>query len=250
MKIMSDTIDKKNIDIFVNDLKKFDIFLSDKQLGQFLSYYDLLIEWNSFMNLTAITDFSEVLKKHFIDSVSLIKAVPDLSIKDYEIIDVGTGAGLPGIPLKIVFPHLNIVLLDSLNKRVDFLQNVIKSLNLNNIDVIHGRAENIAHSDKYREKFDICVSRAVANMAVLSEYCIPFIKINGCFISYKSEKIIDEYNNAKKAIAILGGKYESQFDFTLPDTDIYRNLFIIRKIQISPLKYPRKAGTPSKNPLI
>lgn len=233
----------------IKDLKEFNIDLSDEQLSQFYKYYELLVEWNSFMNLTAITEFEEVLKKHFVDSVSLIRALPDIDEVSYEVIDVGTGAGFPGIPLKIAFPNLKITLLDSLNKRVQFLNEVITELGLQNMEAVHGRAEDFAKPGKLREKYDICVSRAVANLATLSEYCLPFVKIEGSFISYKSEKITEEYENAKEAIKVLGGKYEKQVEFTLPDSDIYRNLFVIRKEKSTPGKFPRKAGLPSKEPI-
>ncbi|MDE5908774.1 MAG: 16S rRNA (guanine(527)-N(7))-methyltransferase RsmG [Lachnospiraceae bacterium] len=234
---------------FQEDLYKFHIQLKERQIQQFLQYYDLLKEWNSFMNLTAIIDFDEVLKKHFVDSLSLINAVPDLNEKSYTLIDVGTGAGFPGIPLKIAFPNLKITLLDSLNKRIQFLDEVISVLNLENISANHGRAEDYAKPGKLRESFDLCVSRAVANLATLSEYCLPFVKKDGYFISYKSEKIIEEYKDARDAIDILGGRYESQIEFHLPNSDIYRNLFIIKKENNTPVKFPRKAGVPSKDPI-
>lgn len=235
---------------FIKDLKEFHIEISNEQVNQFLSYYNLLMEWNSYMNLTAITEFHEVIKKHFIDSISLIKAIPDLNKKKYTLIDVGTGAGFPGIPLKIAFPNLNVMLLDSLNKRVSFLNEVIYRLHLSGIEAFHGRAEDFARMKEYRENFDLCVSRAVANLSTLSEYCLPFVIRNGYFISYKSEKIKEEYENAENAINILGGRYENQIEFNLPDSDIYRNLFIIKKIKNTPSKYPRKAGLPSKEPII
>lgn len=247
-------VDYKNVllkmDSFKNAMSEFSVKLDDKQLYQFYNYYELLSEWNSFMNLTAITEFNEVLMKHFIDSVSLIKAVPDLSLRSYFLIDVGTGAGFPGIPLKIVFPNLKVTLLDSLNKRVQFLNEAVKRLELDDIEVIHGRAEDFARPDKLRESFDLCVSRAVANLTTLSEYCIPFVKVGGYFISYKSEKITEEFETAAKAIEILGGKFENQIEFNLPGSDIYRNLFIIKKEKKTQLKFPRKAGMPSKEPLI
>ena len=233
----------------IKDLKEFKINLSEKQTDNFFKYYELLVEWNSFMNLTAITEFDEVLKKHFVDSVSLICALPDIEEASYEMIDVGTGAGFPGIPLKIAFPNLKITLLDSLNKRVQFLNEVICRLDLQDIEAVHGRAEDFAKPGKLREKYDLCVSRAVANLATLSEYCLPFVKIGGYFISYKSEKITEEYENAREAIKVLGGKYEKQVEFTLPDSDIYRNLFIIKKEKNTPGKFPRKAGLPSKEPI-
>lgn len=236
-------------DQFIQDLKEFNIIVSEKQIEQFIVYYELLTEWNSFMNLTAITEFNEVIKKHFIDSVSLVRAIPDIKEKEYTLIDVGTGAGFPGIPLKIMFPNLNVVLLDSLNKRVSFLNELIEKLELTEIKAFHGRAEDFAKKKEYRECFDFCVSRAVANLATLSEYCLPFIKTEGKFISYKSEKITEEYECAKEAIKILGGKYLNQVEFYLPNSDIYRNLFVIQKIKNTPGKFPRKAGLPAKEPI-
>ena len=242
-------IELKNyqLDSFLKDLEELQISLSEKQLLQFMTYYEMLIEWNQVMNLTAITDFDEVLKKHFIDSISLIKA-HDVSLP-VSVIDIGTGAGFPGIPLKIAFPNLKITLLDSLNKRVNFLQAVIDELQLEDIDAIHGRAEDFAKKGKLREQYDLCVSRAVANLSTLSEYCLPYIKVGGKFISYKSEKIVEESENAKNAISILGGKIENQIEFMIPNSDIYRNLFVIKKCKETPNKYPRKAGLPAKEPL-
>lgn len=240
-------LENYKLDSFLKDLEEFHIKLNEKQLLQFMTYYEMLIEWNKVMNLTAITDFDEVMKKHFIDSLSLIKAY-DVS-KKVSVIDIGTGAGFPGIPLKIAFPDLKVTLLDSLNKRVNFLQAVIDELELKEIDAIHGRAEDFAKKGKLREQYDLCVSRAVANLSTLSEYCLPYVKIGGKFISYKSEKISEESESAKNAIAILGGKIEEQVEFTIPDSDIYRNLFVIQKCKETPNKYPRKAGLPSKEPL-
>ena len=210
---------------FIKDAKTLGITLNQSQIDQFMIYYEMLIEWNSFMNLTAITEFDDVLKKHFIDSMSLIKAY-DVSMPT-EVIDVGTGAGFPGLVLKIAFPEMKITLLDSLNKRIQFLNAVIKKLNLENVETIHGRAEDYAKPGKLREKYDLCVSRAVANLSTLSEYCLPFVKVGGKFISYKSEKIQEEAEHANKAITILGGKIENQIELYLPNSDIYRNLFVI-----------------------
>lgn len=231
------------------ELNKVGVQVTDEMEQQLLSYYSLLIEWNSFMNLTAITEFEDVVRKHFVDSVSLIKAVPDLNQHPYRLIDVGTGAGFPGIPLKIVFPQLSVFLLDSLNKRVSFLNTVIEKLCLSGIEAAHGRAEEFAGKVEYREQFDFCVSRAVANLSTLSEYCLPFVKKGGRFISYKSEKITEEFEQAGRAICVLGGKYDRQVEFVLPDTDIYRNLFVIQKVQGTPKKFPRKAGLPAKEPI-
>ena len=240
-------LEKYNIDSFKKDLEELNISLDKRQMCQFLQYYELLLEWNSFMNLTAITDYDEVIKKHFIDSLSLIKAI-DLS-DEIKVIDIGTGAGFPGIPLKIAFPNLKVTLLDSLNKRIKFLNEVIDKLELKDIIAIHGRAEDFAKDKNYRQSYDLCVSRAVANLSTLSEYCLPYVKTGGKFISYKSEKITDEMNAAKNAIKILGGNISNQVEFILPDSDIYRNLFIIDKIKDTPIKYPRKAGLPTKEPL-
>ena len=240
-------MDKYDTSQFESDLKALDITLSEKQIEQFIIYYEMLVEKNQVMNLTAITEYDEVMKKHFIDSISLIKAY-DVN-KKVTLIDVGTGAGFPGLALKIAYPNLHVTLLDSLNKRIQFLDEVIEKLQLSGIETIHGRAEDLAKPGKLREKFDLCVSRAVANLSTLSEYCLPFVKVNGEFISYKSEKITEEMDVAKKAISILGGKVEKQVEFQLPDSDIYRNLFVIKKVKETPKKYPRKAGLPSKEPL-
>ena len=242
-------MDLKQYDLtkFKAGIDKMEVHLDDHQISQFVTYYELLVEWNRFMNLTAITEFNEVCMKHFIDSISLCNAI-DCN-KEYSIIDVGTGAGFPGIPLKIVFPSLKITLLDSLGKRVKFLNEVIDQLGLKNIEAIHGRAEDFAKPDLLREKFDLCVSRAVANLSTLSEYCLPYVKTDGFFISYKSEKIMEEINLAENAIEILGGEVYDQKEFMLPFSDIYRNLFMIKKVRNTPIKYPRKAGLPSKQPL-
>ena len=236
-----------NLEKFKNGLQQLHIALSEKQMEQFLQYYELLVEKNKVMNLTAITEFDEVVEKHFLDSVSLTKQM-DLH-QPLKVLDLGTGAGFPGIPLKIVFPELEITLMDSLNKRVLFLQDVISSLQLENIEAVHGRAEEAARNKKYRESFDLCVSRAVANISTLSEYCLPFVKIGGSFISYKSSTIDDELEDGKKGIAILGGKVKDVYKFTLPDSELQRSFVIIEKEKKTPKAYPRKAGTPSKEPL-
>ena len=243
--------------IFCQDLETLSIKLNEDQIHQFELYYELLTEWNSFMNLTAITEFGEVCKKHFIDSLSLIKAKDEILSaveKDPEkdslsMIDVGTGAGFPGIPLKIAFPKWKVTLLDSLGKRVKFLNEVIEKLGLEKISAYHGRAEDFAAKEEYRGNFDLCTSRAVANMSTLSEYCIPFIKRNGLFIAYKSEKVTEELAGANNAVTLLGGKVMGQIDYRLPNSDIYRNLVLIQKEKDTSKKYPRKAGLPSKEPL-
>ncbi len=247
---MDNLLAKYELEQFNKDLDAFHIVLSDYQMEQLLLYYEMLVEKNKVMNLTAITEFHEVMKKHFIDSLSLVKAYDVASLESgISVIDIGTGAGFPGIPLKIAYPNLKITLMDSLNKRIDFLDEVIHALGLKKIDTIHGRAEDYAKPALLREKFDLCVSRAVANLSTLSEYCLPYVKVGGKFISYKSEKIVEEMKDAEYAINILGGKVEGQFAFMLPDSDIYRNLFVIKKCRVTSKKFPRKAGTASKNPL-
>ena len=230
--------------------RDFGISLSQVQVKQFLDYADLLVEWNSLMNLTAITEFEEIIQKHFIDSLSL-HVLQDVSRETSckTLIDVGTGAGFPGIPLKIAYPELQLTLLDSLKKRIGFLEEVVRRLGLVNVEAIHGRAEEIAHKQEYREKFDWCVSRAVANLSTLSEYCLPFIHKNGYFISYKTVDILTELENASKSVHILGGKVVHKEFFTLPGSDIQRSLIVIEKIGKTPEKYPRKAGLPSRQPL-
>lgn len=232
---------------FRSDFQSLGVDLTEEQINQFLRYYELLVEWNEKINLTAITEYDDVMKKHFIDSMSLIKAY-DVSEKK-SVIDVGTGAGFPGLVLKIAFPELQVTLLDSLNKRINFLNTVIDELGLSGVETVHGRAEDYAKPGQLRERFDLCVSRAVANLSTLSEYCLPFVKTGGMFISYKSEKIVEEMESAKKAISILGGKIDKQVEFQLPDSDIYRNLFVIKKVKETSKKYPRKAGMPAKEPL-
>ncbi len=235
---------------FEKDLYSFDITLTGQQTEQFLAYYEMLVEWNQKMNLTAITEYDDVMKKHFVDSLSLVKACDEVkSNSALSLIDVGTGAGFPGLALKIAFPNLRVTLLDSLNKRIQFLDAVIEKLDLTEVETIHGRAEDFARPGNLRESFDLCVSRAVANLATLSEYCLPFVKQEGLFISYKSEKISEEIQAAGNAVSILGGSLERQVEFMLPDSDIYRNLVIVKKRKATPKKYPRKAGIPVRTPL-
>ena len=234
-------------DRFLKSLEKLNIHLNEKQVYQFMKYYEMLVETNKVMNLTAITDFDEVIDKHIVDSLALIQAI-DLN-KELKVIDVGTGAGFPGIPLKIAFPELDILLLDSLNKRIHFLDQVISELGLENIQTIHGRAEDFGKNPLYREKFDLCVSRAVANLSTLSEYCVPFVKVDGYFISYKSGKVQEELDASRHAVDILGGKVEKCLNYALADTDMERSLVVIHKLKPTKKAYPRKAGKPSKEPL-
>lgn len=234
-----------NLDKFKSGLEKLNISLSEEQIQKFLTYYEMLVETNKVMNLTAITDFDEVIEKHFLDSLSLCQ-VYNLNQEIY-VLDMGTGAGFPGIPLKIAFPEINLVLADSLNKRIKFLQNVIDELGLKKVEALHARAEEMGKNKQYREQFDLSLSRAVANLSSLSEYCIPFVKEGGKFISYKSGEIEEEVNAAKKAISVLGGKIEDVYKFDLYEQK--RSFVIIRKEKKTPKTYPRKAGTPTKSPL-
>lgn len=241
-------------------LAEFNVNLTESQLEEFDIYYDLLVEWNGFMNLTGITEYKEVLLKHFVDSLAINMAVnlADTS-KNFSIIDVGTGAGFPGLPIKIAFPHHKVTLLDSLNKRIKFLNQVVDNTsnvdnfnlksNSNEIETIHGRAEDYATKPEYRGQYDIAVSRAVANLSTLSEYCLPFVKVGGNFVAYKSGDYRQELDNASRALKILGAEVEKIYDFTLPGSDIDRSLIMIKKISDTPKKYPRKAGLPGKEPL-
>lgn len=232
---------------FKNILAQWQVPFSEKQQEQLTLYYEMLVEKNKVMNLTAITEFDDVLEKHFLDSIAVARYV-DLTGK-LSLIDLGTGAGFPGMPLKIMFPNLKITLADSLNKRILFLEEVIDALKLENISTVHGRAEDLAVNADYRERYDYCVSRAVANMSTLSEYCLPFVKVGGAFISYKSGEIEEELSAAKKAIFLLGGQTKEVIPFQLDGTDISRSFVMIGKEKKTPKVYPRKSGIPSKKPL-
>ena len=236
-----------DIELLQSRLQTLQIETNNNMLHQYVTYYEMIVEKNKVMNLTAITEFPDFVEKHFMDSLSLVKAI-NLS-KSHYLMDVGTGAGFPAIPLKIAFPHLHITMLDSLQKRVGFLNEVIQELGLTNTNAVHGRAEDLGHNPKYREKYDLCVSRAVANLSTLSEYCIPFVKKGGLFISYKAGGSIDEIQGASKAIKVMGGKMEPLCQFTLPGTEISRVLVPVKKVELTPKKYPRKAGLPNKSPI-
>ncbi|WP_270363675.1 16S rRNA (guanine(527)-N(7))-methyltransferase RsmG [Eubacterium ramulus] len=234
---------------FKHGLEELNITLTDEQIEQFLQYYEMLVEKNKVMNLTGITEYEEVIQKHFLDSLSLIRVIPDIASQKLTVIDLGTGAGFPGIPLKIAFPELEITLMDSLNKRILFLQEVIDALGQKKVSAVHGRAEEMSSNATHRQQYDLCVSRAVSNLAVLTEYCLPFVKKGGLFVSYKSADSDAEIQEGKKAISILGGKLTSVDKFQLPDSDLRRALVCIKKVKDTPKKYPRKAGTPAKLPL-
>lgn len=232
---------------FRNILEKWKIPFSGLQQEQLSIYYEMLVEKNKVMNLTAITEFKDVLEKHFLDSIAVACYV---NLTDrLSLIDLGTGAGFPGMPLKIMFPNLKFTLADSLNKRIVFLNEVINELKLEGITTIHGRAEDLASDKNYRERYDYCVSRAVANLSTLSEYCLPFVKVGGTFISYKSGEIEEELSAAKKAIFLLGGQMRKVIPFQLEGTDISRSFVMIEKVKKTSRAYPRKSGIPSKKPL-
>ena len=237
-----------NFDAIIAYCNDKGIELKEEQLSMLSSFYEMLVEKNKVMNLTGITEWDDVVLRHYIDSISISEI---MNLNDFrgKVLDLGTGAGFPGIPLKIIFPNLQITLFDSLNKRIRFLQDVIDELELKNIEAIHGRAEEFGKNSDYREQYDLVVSRAVANIATLSEYCLPFVKVGGSFISYKTDSIEEEISNSGKAVSILGGKIERVEHFTLPNTDMERSLLQIKKIKTTSKKFPRKAGLPSKEPL-
>lgn len=234
------------MDLLVNCLSELNIEINDEQIELFRRYYDLLLYWNNKFNLTSITEKEDVLIKHFADSIALLNYV---DLTGCTLVDIGSGAGFPGIPLKIMCSSCKVVLLDSLNKRIGFLNNVIKDLGLSEIIAVHGRAEDLARDQIYREKFDYATSRAVANLSTLSEYCLPFVKIGGYFISYKSGDVDSELNDSSNAFSTLGGIIDHVHKFCIPNTEYDRSFVIVKKTNKSPGVYPRKAGIPSKKPL-
>lgn len=235
-------------DILRQGLKEIGLDADDKMINKFLKFKDLLIEWNRKMNLTGITEENQIMIKHFLDSLTCLTT--GVIGNDMKIIDVGTGAGFPGIPLKVYHDNLDITLLDSLKKRVRYLEVVCQELGLGGVSVLHGRAEDYGNKEGYRERYDLAVARAVAELSVLCEYCLPFVKVNGYFIAQKGPRAYEEVSKSKKAVDVLGGKIIDTIEVKLPFTDIEHTLVIIKKIRLTPKKYPRKAGTPSKKPLI
>lgn len=234
---------------FKNDLSeksnKIGLNMTEDQIKNLYTYMNLLLEWNNHINLTAITQENEIILKHFIDSLTIHQYIGDKQ----NVLDIGTGAGFPGVPLKIIKEETNFILVDSLNKRIHFLEEVKNKLGLKKIELIHSRAEDLAKDNKYRENVDIAVSRAVANLRVLVEYMLPFVKVGGKCICMKGPNLEEEINESKNAIKILGGKIEKVETIFLPESDIERNIVIIKKIEQTSNKYPRKAGTPIKQPL-
>ena len=244
---MGNLAEKYDLSRFDEGCSELGLVLSEKQKEQLLLYYEMLVEKNKVMNLTAVTEFQDVLLLHYLDSFCLVNLLRPEEKESF--LDLGTGAGFPGVPLKILFPACAFTLADSLNKRVNFLQEVIGACGLEDIQAVHGRAEDLARQAQYRQQYTYCLSRAVAPLNILAEYCLPFVKKGGAFISYKSNSIDEEIANAGKAISLCGGKLETVVHYDLPGTDIPRTLVCIRKEKDTPAVYPRKAGTPSKKPL-
>lgn len=231
-----------------NGLDSLGIEYNDNKINQLISFYEMVVEKNKVMNLTGITEFDEFVYKHFLDSLILEKAFPQIK-NNISVIDVGTGAGFPGIPLAIIYDNAEFTLIDSLNKRVNFLNEVITALSIENVNAVAGRAEELGKNSSYREQYDLCVTRAVAEINLLSEYTLPFVKVGGKCIPYKSLQINDEIENGSKAISILGGEIDRVVEIDINGTDLYRNLLLINKIESTPSKYPRRPGIPKKKPL-
>lgn len=231
-----------------NGLDSLGIEYNDNKINQLITFYEMVVEKNKVMNLTGITEFDEFVYKHFLDSLILEKAFPQIK-NNISVIDVGTGAGFPGIPLAIIYDNAEFTLIDSLNKRVNFLNEVINALSIENVNAVAGRAEELGKNSSYREQYDLCVTRAVAEINLLSEYTLPFVKVGGKCIPYKSLQINDEIENGSKAISILGGEIDRVVEIDINGTDLYRNLLLINKIESTPSKYPRRPGIPKKKPL-
>lgn len=236
-----------NEEQFVQALKEQGIALSEGQLKQFHTYFELLVEWNEKMNLTAITDQPSVYLKHFYDSISAAFYMDFDKVQS--ICDVGAGAGFPSIPIKICFPHLQVTIVDSLNKRIQFLTHLSEQLHLDHVEFVHSRAEDFGQNPKYREQFDLVTARAVARLSVLSELCIPLVKTNGHFVAMKAASGDEEMKDAKKALTVLGAKLVDSYSFLLPIEDSERSIFIFNKTKNTPKKYPRKPGVPNKSPI-
>ncbi|GAA3642135.1 16S rRNA (guanine(527)-N(7))-methyltransferase RsmG [Asaccharospora irregularis] len=237
----------ENKDILRKGIEELGISVNDKILQDFKVYREVLVDWNQKMNLTGIEEEREVYIKHFLDSIS---AITNNYIKDgMSIIDVGTGAGFPGLPLRICLKNVKLTLLDSLNKRINFLQEVSAKVGIDDIEFIHGRAEDFGKDENYREKYDIATARAVAGLPVLIEFCAPFIKLGGYFVCLKGPNANLELEEAKKAIEIMGLEFVEKIDVKLPELDLSHNILVFKKIKNTPEKYPRKAGKPSKNPI-
>lgn len=219
----------------------------DKKYEQFIKYKDLLKEWNQKVNLTAIKDDEGIIKKHFIDSMKIFKFQPLKNAK--KVIDIGTGGGFPGIPMKIIKPDIDIVLLDSLKKRINVLEDILYKIDIKDVTAMHGRAEEFGVDPHHRQQYDAVVSRAVANLAVLSEFCIPYVKVGGYFLAMKGPAAEEEIKAAKNAISTLGGKLEEVIEVEIEDSDLNHNLVVIKKVKNTPKQYPRKAGSITKNPL-
>ena len=233
-------------DFLLQSAKKCGIGLSAEMLGKFQVFYEELIETNKTLNLTAITEEKDVVLKHFIDSMAISKFY---GLSGTSVIDVGTGAGFPGLPLAILYPETKFVLLDSLKKRLHFIEGVLEKCGIDNVELIHGRAEDFGREERYREGFDFCVSRAVAALPVLLELCTPFVKVGGLFLSYKSERLGEELRAAERAMRVLNCRVAAEYEYELPDTDFFRVYAAFEKEKNTPGKYPRQAGKPKKNPL-
>lgn len=240
-------MEKQYYDVLTIAASNVELEINEEKYDQFLKYKDLLKDWNEKVNLTAITEDEQIIKKHFIDSMKIFQFEPLKKAK--KVIDIGTGGGFPGIPMKIMVPEMEITLLDSLKKRINVLQDILKKIGIKDVSTIHGRAEDYAQTPQYREKFDAVVSRAVANLASLSEFCLPYVKVGGYFVAMKGPAVDDEVTTAKKAISILGGELKEVIEVEIEGSDLNHNLVIIKKVKNTPKQYPRKAGTATKNPL-